>query len=66
MVGQWYDTKRTSGRFQRSESQFRNWVTANGTPGLSGTGGFEAQSGRYHLHVSYACPCVHRAVIQWA
>ncbi|MGB2336486.1 MAG: glutathione S-transferase family protein, partial [Alcanivorax sp.] len=25
----WYDTKSTGGRFKRSESQFRNWVTAD-------------------------------------
>ena len=26
----WYDTDSTGGRFKRSESQFRNWVTADG------------------------------------
>ncbi|ADJ28523.1 glutathione S-transferase family protein [Nitrosococcus watsonii] len=63
---QWYDTKSTGGRFQRSESQFRNWVTADGAPGPSGTGGFEAQSGRYHLYGSYACPWVHRTLVMRA
>lgn len=53
---QWYDTKSTGGRFKRSESRFRNWLTADGAPGPGGTGGFEAQPGRYHLYVSYACP----------
>ena len=63
---QWYDTESSDGRFQRSESRFRNWVTADGTPGPSGTGGFEAQSGRYHLYGSYACPWVHRALLMRA
>ena len=29
----WYDTKSTGGRFKRSESQFRHWVTADGSAG---------------------------------
>ncbi len=63
---QWYDTKSTGGRFKRSESQFRNWVSADGMPGPRGTGGFEAQSGRYHLYVSYACPWAHRTLVMRA
>ncbi len=59
----WYDTKATAGHFRRSESAFRNWVTADGAPGPSGTGGFEAEAGRYHLYVSYACPWAHRTLI---
>ena len=35
----WYDTKATKGRFVRSESQMRNWITADGSPGPSGIGG---------------------------
>jgi putative glutathione S-transferase len=60
---QWYDTKSTGGKFVRKLSQFRNWITADGRPGLSGTGGFEAEAGRYHLYVSYACPWAHRTLI---
>ncbi len=60
---QWYDTKSTGGKFKRSESAFRNWVTADGSPGPTGTGGFKAESGRYHLYVSYACPWAHRTLI---
>lgn len=60
---QWYDTKSTGGAFKRSESQFRNWVTADGSAGPSGSGGFAAESGRYHLYVSYACPWAHRTLI---
>ena len=59
----WYDTKSSGGRFQRQESQFRNWVTLDGQPGLSGEGGFKAEAGRYHLYVSYACPWAHRTLI---
>jgi putative glutathione S-transferase len=59
----WYDTSKTGGRFVRGESQFRNWITADGSPGPSGEGGFKAESGRYHLYVSYACPWAHRTLI---
>jgi putative glutathione S-transferase len=60
---QWYDTKSTKGRFERSESQMRNWVTPDGSPGPSGNGGFKAEAGRYHLYVSLACPWAHRTLI---
>ena len=60
---QWYDTKATGGRFVRKDSAFRNWVTSDGSAGPSGTGGFKAEKGRYHLYVSYACPWAHRTLI---
>ncbi|QND47802.1 glutathione S-transferase family protein [Rhizobium lusitanum] len=59
----WYDTKETKGHFKRAASQFRNWITADGAPGPSGTGGFKAEAGRYHLYVSLACPWAHRTLI---
>jgi putative glutathione S-transferase len=59
----WYDTKGSGGRFVRSEAPFRNWVTADGSPGPSGEGGFAAEPGRYHLYVSLACPWAHRTLI---
>ena len=31
-IDQWFDTKKTGGRFVRQDSAFRNWVTADGTP----------------------------------
>ncbi len=62
-VDQWYDTESTQGRFVRSESQFRNWITADGQPGPSGEGGFKAEAGRYQLYVSLACPWAHRTLI---
>ncbi|MBB4006361.1 glutathione S-transferase family protein [Allorhizobium taibaishanense] len=59
----WYDTKATKGHFQRSASQFRNWLTSDGAPGPSGKGGFKAEAGRYHLYVALACPWAHRTLI---
>ena len=60
---QWYDTSRSRGKFVRSESQFRHWVTADGTAGPSGVAGFKAEPNRYHLYVSFACPWAHRTLI---
>jgi len=51
------------GRFNRPTTKFRNWVTPDGSPGPSGQGGFAAESGRYHLYVSLACPWAHRTII---
>lgn len=62
-VDRWYDTKSTGGRFVRKASAFRSWVTADGSPGPSGDGGFAAEAGRYHLYVSLACPWAHRTLI---
>ncbi len=59
----WYDTKSTGGRFKRSESAFRNWLTADGAAGPSGKAGFAAEKDRYHLYVSLACPWAHRTLI---
>ena len=59
----WYDTGKSGGVFERSTSSIRNWITADGSAGPSGTGGFKAESGRYHLYVSYACPWAHRTMI---
>ncbi|WP_299083546.1 glutathione S-transferase family protein [uncultured Ruegeria sp.] len=59
----WYDTKSTGGAFKRSAAQFRNWLTADGSSGPSGKGGFKAEPGRYHLYVSHACPWAHRTLI---
>ena len=59
----WYDTSSTGGSFVRSTTTFRNWITADGSAGPSGEGGFPAARGRYHLYVSYACPWAHRTLI---
>ncbi|WP_444899849.1 glutathione S-transferase family protein [Microbulbifer sp. VAAC004] len=60
---QWYDTKDSSGSFKREAAQLRNWITPDGSAGPSGIGGFKAESGRYHLYVSLACPWAHRTLI---
>lgn len=60
---QWYDTSASGGRFIRSDAQFRNWVTADGSAGPTGAGGFRAEAGRYHLYVSLACPWANRTLI---
>ena len=59
----WYNTKDSDGRFVRAEASFRNWITPDGAPGPSGTGSFKAESGRYHLYISHACPWAHRTMI---
>ena len=46
-----------SGAFIRSDSAFRDWVTADGASG------FIAEAGRYHLFASPNCPWAHRALI---
>ena len=59
----WYDSASTGGAFRRTTARFRNWVTADGSAGPTGTDGYAAESGRYHLYVSYACPWAHRTLI---
>jgi glutathionyl-hydroquinone reductase len=60
---QWYDTASTGGKFVRKASQFRNWITPDGSAGPTGKEGFRAEGDRYHLYVSYACPWAHRTLI---
>ena len=59
----WYDTKASGGAFVRSTAGFRNWITPDGSAGPSGSAGFAAESGRYHLYISHACPWAHRTMI---
>src|SRR3569623_3161522 len=54
---QWYETKAHGGRFVRPASNFRAWVTADGSSD------YPADAGRYHLYDSLACPWAHRTVI---
>jgi glutathionyl-hydroquinone reductase len=67
MRGNWVDDDRITadarGAFVRADSQFRSWITADGSVGPSGSGGFKAEPGRYHLFVSYSCPWAHRTII---
>ncbi len=55
--------KDAKGGFVRQESGFRNWITPDGSPGPSGTGGFKAEAGRYHLYVALICPWASRTLI---
>jgi putative glutathione S-transferase len=50
------------GGFVRQSSSFRSWVTPDGRPGPTGTGGFAAEAGRYHLYAALICPWASRAL----
>jgi len=54
---QWYDTKKTGGKFVREQSKFRCSLEGGETCP------YPPDSGRYHLYVSLACPWAHRALI---
>ncbi|MFD1623298.1 glutathione S-transferase family protein [Azospirillum griseum] len=54
---QWYDTRKTGGAFVRTEAQFRDRITADGSAP------YPAEAGRYRLFVSLACPWAHRTLI---
>ena len=45
------------GSFKRQESDFRSWVSGDGSTE------FPLEPGRYHLFVSWACPWAHRSII---
>ena len=51
------------GYFVRAESRFRHWITADGSAGPSGEGGFKADGGRYHPFVAPSRPWAHRSII---
>jgi putative glutathione S-transferase len=51
------------GGFVRQTSSFRNWVTPDGAAGPTGSGGFAAEAGRYHLYAALICPWASRALI---
>lgn len=55
--------KDAKGGFVRQESQFRNWITDDGRAGPTGSGGFPAEAGRYHLYVSLNCPWASRTLL---
>ncbi|NIY97122.1 glutathione S-transferase family protein [Salipiger sp. HF18] len=64
--GEWkdrWDYNKGDGSFERWNTEFRSWITPDGSAGPSGEGGFEAESGRHHLYVSLACPWAHRTLI---
>jgi len=55
--------KDKDGRFIRQTSSFRHWITADGSAGPTGNGGFKAEAGRYHLYVAYICPWASRTLM---
>lgn len=66
--GQWHGDTPVAptddkGDFQRADSTFRDWLTADGAPGPNGQRGVPAEPGRYHLYVSLACPWAHRTLV---
>lgn len=69
MRGKWAENwqpvqaKDEKGGFVRQTSSFRNWVTADGGAGPTGTGGFKAEAGRYRLYVALICPWASRTLI---
>lgn len=55
--------KDEQGRFIRQTSSFRNWITPDGSAGITGEAGFKAEKGRYHLYVAYICPWASRTLM---
>lgn len=55
--------KDEKGGFVRQTSSFRNWVTPDGSAGPTGTAGFKAEAGRYHLYVALICPWASRTLM---
>ena len=49
----WYDTDKNGGEFVRESAQLRDWI---GSHAPAGVASYPAESGRYHLYVSLACP----------
>jgi putative glutathione S-transferase len=57
MTAAQFPHEQVDGAFVRQDDAFAQWVTADGSSG------FPAESGRYHLYVSLACPWAHRTII---
>lgn len=55
--------KDAKGGFVRQTSTFRNWITPDGSAGPTGSGGYKAEAGRYHLYVALICPWASRTLI---
>lgn len=58
--GEWKTERQwenTDGRFVRSRTSFRDWISADESTG------FPAEAGRYHLYIAWACPWAHRTAI---
>lgn len=55
--------KDAKGGFVRQVSGFRSWITPDGSAGPTGSDGFKAEAGRYHLYVALICPWASRTLI---
>ncbi|MGY2735807.1 glutathione S-transferase family protein [Sphingomonas sp. UYP23] len=64
-MAKWQPVQATDakGGYVRQVSSFRNWITPDGAAGPTGSDGFKAEAGRYHLYVALICPWASRAVI---
>ena len=61
----WQPVQGTDGKggFVRESAGFRNWITPDGAAGPTGSGGFAAEAGRYHLYVALICPWASRTLV---
>ena len=57
MTAQFPEEENPEGAFTRQNDAFRDWVSENGRSE------YPAETGRYHLFVSWACPWAHRTII---
>src|SRR5271156_868410 len=62
-AGKEFGSRTTDGHFVRKPTAFHTYITADGSPGPTGRGGFPAERDRYHLYVALACPWAHRTLI---
>jgi len=68
--GEWrtdtFQTTNEEGAFERQTTPFRDWIAGSDVPDhvdAEPSDRFPAESGRYHLYVSYACPWAHRTLL---
>src|SRR3954451_21495932 len=57
MEAQFPDEETKSGEFKRQQDAFREWISNDGSTS------YTAETSRYHLYVSLACPWASRTVI---
>ncbi|MGA8680288.1 MAG: glutathione S-transferase C-terminal domain-containing protein [Acidimicrobiales bacterium] len=53
----WSPSERDPAAFERPKYRFQGRITADGSSG------YPAETGRYHLYISWACPWAHRSAI---
>lgn len=64
-TAQWHPVQATDekGGFVRQTSSFRNWITPDGSAGITGNAGYAAEPDRYHLYVALICPWASRTLM---